>query len=214
MAKDHGLIPAGDDYVDDPERTAWYQRAVGYIMFAAYQTRPDIAYAVSVLSRFSARPSDLHVAAAKRLMRYLSGTRYVGIVYCFKKDDRLKLKGHSDSDWAGDVGTRKSTSGFVIIAGGGPVSWKSALQTTVARSSTEAEYYGLGELTKEVLWVQMLLHELEYNGKDLRPFQIFEDNRGAIALSLNPEHHKRTKHIDVVHHFVRHHVAEGTIQID
>ena len=115
----------------------------------------------------------------------------------------------TDSDWAGDLDTRKSTSGFVFLLHGGAVSWKSTKQGIVATSSTEAEYVACSEAVKEALWIQRLFRELQ-TAKAVQiqsgPQVIFVDNQGAIELSKNPQHHNRTKHIDVKYYFIHNYV--------
>jgi hypothetical protein len=186
-------------------------------MYAMIQTRPDIAYAVGVLSRFAHHPSQDHWTAGKHLLRYLAGTKDSYLHYSFTTApgvaQNLGLVAFTDSDWAGDHETRRSTSGYVIKAGGGALIWRSGLQSTVALSSCEAEYYGLTDVTKEVLWLQSLLGELQYSGNDLRPMKVMEDNQAAIELAKNPEFHRRTKHVAVRWHFCRDHQSLGTTAI-
>ena len=114
-----------------------YQTMVGSIMFAMIETRPDIAFATSVVSRHAKNPGKTHMEAAKHILRYLSGTKNRGITF---GGGDLCIQGYSDSDWAGDKEQRKSTSGYVFMLNNGPISWCSKRQTTVALSSTEAEY--------------------------------------------------------------------------
>ncbi len=108
---------------------------------------------------------------------------------------------------AGDQLTRRSTSGYVILAGSGSLIWRSGLQATVALSSCEAEYYGLTDVTNKAIWLQNLLTELSYHGNNLRPMRVPEDNRAAIDLAKNPEFHQRIKHVAVRWHFCRDHQA-------
>ena len=160
-------------------------------------TRPDLAYAISQISQFNNSPNQTHYAVAKRVLRYLKGTVNVGIT--FSGSLGLELELYYDADWA-DGEDRKSISAYIVILAGGAVSWRSKKQSTVASSSTEAEYMALLEATKESIWVQRLLSELGQTVENANI--IFEDNQGAIALANNPEHHARTKHIDIQYHFV------------
>lgn len=120
----------------------------GSLMFSMVETRPDIAFATSVVSRFAKNPSHQHTEAVKTILRYLKATKTTGITYGGEGGD-LTIKGYSDSDWAGNHSTRKSTSGFIFMLNGGPVSWCSRRQATVALSSTEAEYITLTLASKE-----------------------------------------------------------------
>lgn len=126
----------------------WYQRAVGSLMYAMLGTRPDIAYAVSVVSRYAAKPTPTHKAAVTRILRYLRKTIDYALVF---KGELAFLAGYSDSDWAGDYDTRKSTSGYVFSVGSATISWSSKLQATVALSTCEAEYIGQTNATKEAI---------------------------------------------------------------
>src|SRR5436309_1357960 len=178
-------------------RVRLYQSAIGSLMYAMIETRPDIAYAISTLSAYASNPSAEHWAALKRLFRYLNGSRDLGIVY-----SKGSLLGYTDSDWAGDISTRKSTSGYVFLLGSGAISWSSKRQPTVALSSCEAEYMASTQATKEAIWLGRFLAELGYEGSDIDSVTIMGDNQGAIALASNPEYYARTKHIDIQWHFV------------
>ena len=117
----------------------------------------------------------------------------------------------SDADWAGDVNTRRSTSGYVNKFGNSTITWSSRRQPTVAKSSTEAEYVSLSAATQEVIWLRRLFKCLGIDSDS--PSKIYEDNQGAIEISRNPKHHDRTKHIDVCHHFVRERVASNEVAV-
>ena len=201
----HRLTKATDDEVaiDQPS----YQSVVGSLMYLATCTRPDIAYAVGVLARFSSKPNQSHWTAVKCVLRYLKGTTGHGIVYRGDSD----VLGYSDADWAGDADDRKSTSGYLFLIAGGPVSWRSRKQSTVALSTAEAEYVALSIAAQECVWLRRLLSEL---GDPPRgPTTILEDNQSSIAMAKNPQFHGRAKHIDIKHHFVREQVSEGSIEL-
>ena len=185
-----------------------YLEAIGSLMYAMMGTRPDIAYAVSILSRFASHPGPTHVSALKHLLRYLQGTRQLGITFT---RDGGSLMGYTDSDWAKDIPTRKSVSGGVFMLAGGPVSWSSKAQTCVAQSSTEAEYVASAEAAKELIWLRYLLRDIHHPPSQATP--LFMDNRGASLLARNPVYHNRTKHIDIRHHFIRQCVSDGSIDV-
>jgi hypothetical protein len=172
-------------------------------------TRPDIAFALSVVSQFAQNPNDAHWKAVKRIFRYLCGTLDYGITF---GRDRESLMGYSDADWGGDRSTRRSTSGYVFMMCGGPISWCSKRQATVALSSCEAEYMALTQASKEAVWLQLLMQELGVQGTD--SVKVLVDNQGAIALAKNPEFHTRTKHIDIQYHYIRQEVEKGRIQLE
>ena len=196
-----------EDGVSRPVDTTSYQSFVGSLLYAAITTHPDITQAVGVVSKFCANPTQRHLTAAKRILRYLKGTGYLGLRY--KKCADGNLIGYSDADWAGDVDDRHSTSGNVFLLAKGAVSWLSKKQATVALSTTEAEYVALSTATQEAIWLQRLFTDV---GEPLEePVVINEDNQGAIAMAKNPVGHARTKHIDIRYHFVLEGVRNGTI---
>ena len=196
-----------EDGVSRPVDTITYQSIVGSLLYAAITTRPDIAQAVGVVSKFCANPTQSHLTAAKRILRYLKGTVYLGLSY--KKCADGNLIGYSDADWAGDVDDRHSTSGNVFLLAKGAVSWLSKKQATVALSTAEAEYVALSAATQEAIWLRRLLTDVGEPLED--PIVINEDNQGAIAMAKNPVGHARTKHIDIRYHFVREGVQNGAI---
>ena len=186
-----------------------YQQAIGSLTYAAICTRPDISAAVGVLSQFMSNPNSVHWTGVKRILRYLRGTANYGLIYDGKTE--VELVGYSDADWAGDVNTRRSTSGYAFQLGNATITWSSRRQQTVARSSTEAEYVALSAATQECIWLRRLVESLGIK-IDL-PTTIFEDNQGAIDIAKNPKHHGRTKHIDVSHHFIRERIASKEISV-
>ena len=125
-----------------------YQSAVGKLLYLSGWTRPDITFAVSNATRFCSRPSKEHWVAVKRILRYLKGTINYGLMYSRSSgSDGKMMIGYSDANWAGDVNDRKSTSGYLFMVSGVPISWKSKKQTCVALSTAEAEYIALAFAT-------------------------------------------------------------------
>lgn len=194
------------------EEIKHFQEMVGTIMFAMIETRPDIAISTSLCSRFAQNPSKAHIQAVKDIIRYLIGSRTRGITF---GGGTLEILGYSDSDWGGDREGRKSTTGYIFMMNNGPVSWSSKKQTTVALSSTEAEYMALTQAAKEATWLRLLMTELGLLGTDSQHAKILvkADNQGSIALANNPVYHARSKHIDIQHHYVRNEVLEGRIEL-
>jgi hypothetical protein len=197
-----------------------YQAVVGSLMWASITCRPDIAFAVSSLSRFTNDPKQEHWIAAKHVLRYLKGTTEGGVVLGGK--DALVLHGYSDATWGGDYHDPKSTAGYVFLFGG-PVAWASRKQATVALSSTEAEYMALSESAKEALYLRQVIAMLEQQTLEPsaiagtvqgeEPMEFFVDNMGAQALANNPGQHRRTKHINMRYHMVRDNVSKGEIDV-
>jgi hypothetical protein len=172
-------------------------------------TRPDIAYAVSQLSRFSANPTENHKSAVKRVFRYLKGSINQGLVFDSANWDQ-GLLGYTVANWGRD-NDRQSTGGYAFMLFGTIITWSSKRQTTVALSSCEAEYIAETEAAKKTIWLGQLLDSLT----NMRPVavKILGDNRGALALTKNPEYHSRTKYIDICYHFIRHKVEEGLVEL-
>ena len=135
-----------------------YQSAVGRLLYLSTRTRPDIAFAVSTLAKFTSRPTVAHWTAVKHLLRYIAGTREFGLL--FTTSDSSDCTGFSDSDWAGDQDDRKSTSGYLFRVGNATVSWGSKKQSCVALSTAEAEYMSLTMAAKEGIWLNRLLAEM------------------------------------------------------
>ena len=186
-----------------------YQSAVGSLLYLSTGTRPDIAFAVSNVAKFSSNPGTKHWKAVKRILRYLKGTAGLGLLYLATNTD--ELHGYSDSDWAGDLDDRKSTSGYLFRLSGAPISWRSRKQTSVALSTAEAEYVSLSSATQEVMWLRRLTSELK-NGPT-KATVLYEDNQSAIAMTRNAQFHGRAKHIAIRNHFVREKVSEGVVEL-
>lgn len=184
---------------DDVYNQEMYQAVVGSLLYLSTKTRPDIAFAVSSAAHFCASHTQEHWTAVKRILHYLNGSRHLGLLY--KANALSEIAGYSDADWAGDVGDRKSTSGYVFLLGGAAISWKSTKQTTVALSTAEAEYIALSTASQEAVWFQQLMSDV--SKKILQEMIIYEDNQSTICLAKNQTVHGRTKHIDIKYHFIR-----------
>lgn len=185
-----------------------YRELVGALMYLAVCTRPDISYTASYLSQFNSCYDLTHWTAAKRVLRYLQGSRDVGLY--FHKSNK-SLKAFVDADWANCPDDRRSYTGFAFILGNCPISWESKKQRTVALSSTEAEYMALSEAAKEASYLMNFFKELGFSTRE--KVTIFCDNNGARKLAENPIFHNRSKHIDVRHHYVRDILKKGEMEI-
>ncbi|XP_070016936.1 secreted RxLR effector protein 161-like [Nicotiana sylvestris] len=183
-----------------------YANVVGSLMYAMVCTRPDISQTVGVISRYMHNPRKEHWQAVKWILRYIHNTVNVGLV--FEEEGNQSVIGYCDSDFAGDLDKRRSTTGYVFSFVKAPISWKSTLQSTVVLSTTEAEYMAITEVVKEAIWLQGLLKEL---GVEQKSIIIFCDSQSAIQLAKNQVYHARTKHIDVRYHFVREIIEEGGV---
>lgn len=183
-----------------------YREAVGALLFLSSISRPDIAYAVNVVSRYVNNPGPSHVTAVKRILRYLINSKDMCIVY----QGNIELVGYSDSDFAGDMDTRKSNTGYIFLMNGGPVTWSSCKQNTVALSTTESEYMAASEAAKEILWLRQFLCDI---GEPQGSITLNVDNQSAIKLINNPVFHRRSKHIDIRYNFIRENVAKKIVNI-
>jgi hypothetical protein len=154
-------------------------------------------------------PTAEHLVAVKRVLRYVAGTLQFGC--CYKRKQGAQLIGYSDSDLAGDIDTRKSTTGVVFFLGGNVITWQSQKQRVVALSSCEAEYIAGATAACQGVWLARLLAELK--GEEAGTFSLKIDNQSAVALSKNPVFHDRSKHIDVKYHYIRECVEENRVQI-
>ena len=191
-----------------------YQQAIGCLTYISTATRPDISAAVSILSSYMSNPSKQHWNGVKRLLRYIKGTLNFGLKFTTSENDDEngdELYGYSDANWAGDVDSRRSTSGYVFKVANSTVRWCSKKQASVTKSTTEAEYVALSQATQEAIWMRRLLSDIGCKSEE--PTTMYEDNQGAIEISKNARFHNRTKHIDVRFHFVREKVLSNEVKV-
>ena len=146
-----------DDGVSKSVDSSKYQSMVGSLLYAAIATRPDISQAVAVVSKYNSNPSEAHLTAVKRILRYLKGTLDITLKY--RKSDQGEVLGYSDADYAGDVDDRHSTTGNLFLMSGALISWFSKKQPIVTLSTAEAEYVALSTATQEAVWIRKLLHD-------------------------------------------------------
>ncbi|KAJ9549008.1 hypothetical protein OSB04_021551, partial [Centaurea solstitialis] len=199
------LTPNAGPPLKDP---TLYRQLVGSLVYLTV-TRPDIAYAVHIVSQFMSAPCSDHYAAVLRILRYLKGTMFHGLY--FSSTSSLILRGFSDADWDSDMTDRRSTTGFCFFLGDSLISCRSKKQSLTARSSTEAEYRALADTSQELIWLRSLLSDM--GAPQLSPTLLWCDNTSAIQIAHNDVFHERTKHIEIDCHFVRQHVVRKTIQL-
>ena len=184
-----------------------YRSLIGATLYLSMSTRPDISYAVGVLARFASKPTLAACENLVHLMQYVRGTVDKGIVF---SGSTVDLHVFTDADWAGDILTRRSTTGYVVFMAGGPLAWQSKLQTTVATSSMQAEYQAMYAGMQELVWLRGVMAELGIPCNEPTPF--FLDSQSAQDLALNPVYHKRSKHIEIKYHWIREHIdPEGNL---
>ena len=178
-----------------------YRSLLGALLYLSMNTRPDISYAVGVLSRLANKPTLVTCKLMVYLMQYVRGTVDKGINFSGSDFD---MHVFTDADWAGDTLTRRSTTGYVVFGAGGPIAWQSKLQTTVSTSSMQSEYQAMYAGMQELVWLRGVMAELSLPCVEPTPF--FLDSQSAEDLALNPVYHKRSKHIEIKYHWVREHV--------
>jgi len=201
-----------------------FRRLIGSLLYLCVHARPDIYVAVSKLSSYQDKPQHEHVLAVKRILRYLRGTLNFKITYRGHPDkSHMQLSGYADADWAGCLDTRRSTTGYLVFLGPNLISWASTRQHVVSLSTTEAEYYSTTACTTEILSCRQFLRELGSFYSLNTASDIFRvnysyaslhnDNQGCLHLAAHPTSHKRTKHIDIRHHFIRELVENKIIKL-
>lgn len=189
-----------------PVERILYQSIVGSLLYASTATRPDIAYAVGMLSKFNSSPTETHLTAAKRVLRYLKGTPDLGIT--FTKSNKRPVC-YSDANWAENDENRHSTSGNVFLSSNGPISWVSKRQSTIALSSTEAEYIAAYDAAREAAWLRQLLTNI--TNERPKPLMLYMDNQSAMSIANNTNVNKRSKHMDIKYHYLRQEVRNHKI---
>ena len=197
------LIKCEDhDEVDVP-----YRELVGSLMYLAVVSRPDIAYAVSVLSQYMSKFNNNHWTAGKRVLRYLKANPKLGLKF---DGTDVTLTAYCDADYAGDIESRRSRSGSVLLFNGSAIIWSSQLQPIVTLSSAEAEFVAANSAVTSIKWIAELLREV---GVKLDGTTLLVDNQAAIKMIKNPEFHLRTKHIDIRYKYIRERFQEGLFEL-
>ena len=185
-----------------------YRELIGCLLYIALCTRPDIANIVRELSKYAANPSKLHVEFAKRVLRYLQGTKSKGLNFSSKSP--CEIVGYVDAAYADNVETARSTTGWLFKYGGAAVSWRSTCQKTVARSSCEAEYMAASAAVDEGCYLRQLLADFN---PVVGPVTIFNDNQSALKIGNSVAPTKLCKHINIRYHNVREKIVEGLVKL-
>jgi hypothetical protein len=192
--------------VDEKLRTK-YQQVIGSLLYLMLGTRPDIAFAVTKMAQFAANPSEEHLTKALYICKYLAGMTDYSLQYGLKQEG---LYAYADADWASDLESRRSTTGYLVLLSGTAISWNSRVQKTIALSSTEAEYMSLSDTCRQLVWMRSFLKEL---GMPVNAIPLCGDNQGAIFNASNPVQEKRTKHIDIRFHYIHEKVSDGEVTL-
>ena len=189
-----------------------YQQAIGSLIFLMVCSRPDITFAVSMLARFMSCPKEVHWEGVKRIFRYLKKTINYGLVYDGSKD--LELLGYADANYVSDLSDCRSTTGYLYKLSNAAILWKSSKQTSVARSTADAEYMSVGLCSTEAVWIKNLMMELEIKLLYENPVKIFGDNQCCLKIISNPIFHNRMKHIAVQYYYTRELVNDKIISLE
>ena len=190
-----------------------FRRLIGRLIFLVIATRLDIAFAVNQLSQYLAEPRQIHLGAAKHILRYIKGTITFGLTFSAKGRQSIGLTAYADSAYANSARNR-STTAFIFMIDGTPITWTSRKQLITAQSTTEAEYMAVSEAAKQMIWTRHFLYSIGKGSIYSGPTTIYEDNRGAINLADNPIDHPKTKHIAVRYHAIRDHIGNGEIRLE
>ena len=163
-------------------------------------TRPDICFAVGLVSHYQSNPGPTHWPTVKRIMCYLRGT--IDLVLCYLEGD-LNLRGYSDANWGGDPDESWSTSGYVSTLSGRAISWCNKKQDSIALSTMETEYVACSSVTQEAIWPRSFLQDLNLTPKVDDRIELLCGNTTTIQLAKDPKLHWKTKHIKRPYRFVR-----------
>ena len=192
----------------DAELRSCFQMVIGSLLYLMLGTRPDIAFAVTHLSRHSVNPSQDHLNKALYICRYLIGMSTYSLVY--NVGSGAGLTACTDSDWGSDPTSCLLQTGFYLKLADGLISWTSHVQKTITYSSTEAEYMALSDCARQVTWIRSLLSELGYK---LKAIPICGDNQGSIFMASNPVTEPRSKHINIRYHRICESIVNGKIEL-
>ncbi|XP_070025690.1 secreted RxLR effector protein 161-like [Nicotiana sylvestris] len=193
------------DETGSPVNQTMYRGIIGSLLYLT-TSRPDIVFSVGLCARFQSNPKESHLKAAKRILRYLKGTQ--NLVLYYPSGDSFNLIGYADADYEGYLVDKKRTSRMAHFLGSCLISWGTRKQNLVALSTTEAEYVAATSCCAQLLWIKQ---QLEDFGVLTESVPLLYDNTSDLNMAKNPVQHKRTKHIDVRHHFLRDNVEKGLI---
>jgi hypothetical protein len=218
----HTPLPSGieltlDDCATTDEQKSFmadkpYREVLGSIMWAQVATRPDLSFAVNLLARFQINPGPAHWKALMHVLAYIKATLHYKLTYHRGTQDGIKPVGYVDADYAGDLlDTGRSTGAYIFMMAGGPVSWSSKRQETVALSTTEAEYMAMSRACQQAVWMYSFMREAGLEQE--APAILYNDNTGSIALTESKKGHKKAKHIHIRYHYIRERVSEGDVRV-
>ncbi|KAJ9561697.1 hypothetical protein OSB04_006857 [Centaurea solstitialis] len=189
-----------------------YASAIGSIMYAMLCTRPDVAYSISVTSRYQQNPGEAHWVAVKNILKYMRRTKEMLLVFG-RSEDEISVTCYSDASFQTDRDDYKSQSGYVFTLNGGAILWKSSKQDTIADSTTEAEYIAASDAAKEAVWLRNFISDLRVVASISRPIDIYGDNSRAVAQAKEPREHHKSRHVLRKFHLIREIIGRGDVRI-
>ncbi|GJT60323.1 retrotransposon protein, putative, ty1-copia subclass [Tanacetum coccineum] len=190
-----------------------YASAVGSIMYAVRCTRPDVAFAQNMTSRFQQNPGEPHWTAVKNILKYLRNTKDMFLVYGGNPSTELRVECYCDAGFETDRDDTKSQTGYVFVLNGGAVDWKSSKQSTTAMSATESEYIAASEAAMEAVWIRKFISGLGIVPTINEPLNMYCDNSAAVHYANEPGVQKGARHYQRRYHYVRECVELGEIRI-
>ncbi|GJY25712.1 zinc finger, CCHC-type containing protein [Tanacetum coccineum] len=188
-----------------------YSRAIGCLMYAMISTRPDIAFAVGKLSRYTSNPSALHWQALGRVFQYLKGTKDYGLTYSGYPS---VIEGYSDASWINNMEDHSSTSGWVFLLGGGAISWASKKQTCITSSTMEFEFVALAAAGNEAEWLRNLIYKIPLWPKPISTISIRCDSASTLAKAYSQVYNDKSRHLGVRHSMIRELIMNGVISVE
>ncbi|GKB98017.1 retrotransposon protein, putative, ty1-copia subclass [Tanacetum coccineum] len=191
-----------------------YASAVGSIMYAVRCTRPDVAFAQNITSRFQQNPGELHWTTVKNILKYLRNTKDMFLVYGGDTKRELRVSCYTDAGYLTDADDLKSQTGYVFVLNGGVVDWKSTKQSIFATSSTDAEYIAAFDASKEAVWIRKFISGLGVVPTIEEPINMYCDNTGAIAIAKDHGITKGARHFRAKVHYLRETIEMGDVRIE
>ncbi|GKC33346.1 retrotransposon protein, putative, ty1-copia subclass [Tanacetum coccineum] len=191
-----------------------YASAVRSIMYAVRCTRPDVAFAQNMTSRFQQNPGEIHWTTVKNILKYLRNTKDMFMVYGGNMERELKVSCYTDVGYLTDADTLRSQTGYVFFLNEGVVDWKSTKQTIFATSSTDAEYIAAFDALKEAVWIRKFIFGLGIVPTIVEPISMYCDNTEAIAITKEHGITKGARHFRAKVHYLRETIEMGDVKIE
>ncbi|KAJ9535490.1 hypothetical protein OSB04_un001383 [Centaurea solstitialis] len=209
LSKTHCPVSSQDQ---DKMKLIPYASAIGSIMYAMLCTRPDVAYSVSVASRYQQNPGEAHWMAVKNILKYLRRTKEMFLVFGGSEDE-ISVTGFTDTSFQTDRDDFRSQSGYVFTLNGGAISWKSSKQNTITDSTTEVEYIAASDASKEAVWLRNFITDLRVVTSISKPVDIYCDNSGVVAQAKETREHHKSRHVLRKYHLIQEIIGRGDVRI-